>query len=446
MEVTKLRDQSMGRDDEFVFERAEKFGRDELMVEIFTTEKLLEDLSIYWKELEKRADSKIYMSYEWAYNWWVHYGNNKQRSLFIITIWDGTKLVGLAPFYKGYSQFGSVTLERRLQLIGSGGSPNEQLGYLDDHGISNSLDLLVDKSYRDSVADLLAEEIMTYRFLGIDVLKFFRAGDDSFIMNYLYPRLQGRFPKMSLRHTDTQMYIDLNQDQLLREIEKEQETHADVTFPQIYEGEEYVIENISSDWEKVDNAVDKVVEFYRNRKDQSFFSQVFYDHRFKKFLKDTFRSAFKNGRLWVKQAKNKDGEICALRMALFYNGRYFDSVCSFEDSSRYGACNVLLDELVKDGVRKGAEAIELQGVEDEQKYDFTSEKFKTWKLTIPLGERDSNIPLLLNRVGAFFYKYFNRKNRPAAAIANQQEGLLKTIAGNIRLRWSNASLKVSHLE
>ncbi len=185
MQVIKFRDETINGADESTLNWREATVKDELMVEVFTSEDLFEDLSMYWKELQQRVDAKVFMSYEWASNWWKHFGNNKQRSLFIVTVWDGTKLVAVAPFYKGYSAFGSIKLETRLQIIGSGGSQNEQLGYLDDYSISDFLDFVVDPSYKQPVADLFAEDIMTHSFLGVDVIKLHQVGYDSFIMNVL---------------------------------------------------------------------------------------------------------------------------------------------------------------------------------------------------------------------------------------------------------------------
>lgn len=190
MQVIRFRDTTINGFDESTLNWTQATDKDELMVEVFTSQKLFKDLSIYWKELEKRADHTIYTSYDWMYNWWQQFGKNEQRSLYIITFWDGTKLVGVAPFYRGYSKFGSVILERRLQIIGSGGSCNEQLGYQLDSDVGDYLDMIVDPSYLRPVADLLAEDILSAKFLDTDVVKLHCGRNDSFVMNYLYPRLR----------------------------------------------------------------------------------------------------------------------------------------------------------------------------------------------------------------------------------------------------------------
>src|SRR5690606_9516385 len=140
----------------------------------------------HWQKLALKTDTTIFMTHEWAKTWWNNFGRNNQRKLSILTIWDDQELVGLAPFYIGYSLIGSKRIETRLQIIGSGGSPNEQLGYMDDYGISDFLDILVLEEYREHVADLLCKIILSNSFKA-DVLNFHQARNDSYIMNYLYP-------------------------------------------------------------------------------------------------------------------------------------------------------------------------------------------------------------------------------------------------------------------
>ncbi|MFC1864048.1 hypothetical protein ACFL1Z_08880, partial [Thermodesulfobacteriota bacterium] len=40
----------------------------------------------------------IFLTWEWLYHWWMVYGN-RDDNLFIITVRENGKLIGLAPFY-----------------------------------------------------------------------------------------------------------------------------------------------------------------------------------------------------------------------------------------------------------------------------------------------------------------------------------------------------------
>lgn len=447
MQVIKFRDETISGEDESTLKWTEVTNKEELMVEVFTSEKMFEDLSMYWNDLAKRADCKVYMSFEWAYNWWQHFGKNKQRSLFIITIWDGTKLVGVAPCYKGYSKFGSLKLETRLQIIGSGGSPNEQLGYLDDYGISDFLDFVVDRDYRSVIAKYLVEDMLTPEFLGVDVIKLHQAGDDSFIMNYLLPRLEEQTDDITVQHSDTCPYVDLSQQESLKGYIKEQKSNARRRIRQTLRAEgaenEYVIEDVSENWEEVEKATGAIIDLHQSRWNRLGFPGVFYDQRFTDFFKDTLKYAFDNNWLWYKQAQDSEG-VCALRMVLKFNGRYYDYISGFDElrpSSKYRPGIGLLVDLVQDGINDSIHRIELLRGEEEYKYDFTSETFKNWTVTIPIRKRKMNIPLKLNRAAALFYKYFTRESK-LMNVQRQEKGILKMIPGYISFRWMSVKLKL----
>lgn len=447
MEVIKYRGKTISGDKMSNLKWTKTTNKDELLVQVFSSEELFEDLEIYWKDLEKRADCKVCSSYDWSYTWWQHYGKNEQRSLFIVTLWDGTKLVAIAPFYKGHSTFGQLTLETRLQLIGSGGSPNEQVGYTDDYGISDFLDFIVDDDYADVVAGRFAD-LFTADFLEADVVRLHQASDESFIMTHLYPLLKQGFEGMRAEQTDVCPYIDLQQYETLKAYIKDQKSNARRRLRQTLraEGEageeQYKVEDATESWEQIEDALANTIELHQSRWNRIGFPGVFYDDRFVDFFRDTLKYAHENGWLWFKQARDEEG-VCATRMILYYNDRYYDYISGFDElrpSSKYRPGIGLLVELVADGIEAGAEGIELLRGEEGYKYDFTSETFSNWKLTIPLREREMNIPLTLNRIAAFMYKYYVRETQ-LLNIQRQQKGWLKMLAGYISFRWTSVKLK-----
>lgn len=421
--------------------------KEDLLVEVFTSEELFEDLSIYWRDLEKRANCKVCSSYDWSFTWWQHYGKNAQRSLFIITFWDGTQLVGVAPFYRGYSTVGNFRLETRLQLIGSGGSPSEQFGFTDDYGISDFLDIIVDRAYQDVVADRLVD-LLTPDFTDADVVKFHQAGDDSFIMKYLYPRLQKDFPNVKAEQTDVCPYINLRDYGSIKEYIKDQKSNARRRLRQTLraEGEageeEYLIEDATVSWEKIEEAIDNTIELHQDRWNRLGFPGVFYDERFTAFFRDTIKYAFDNGWLWFKQARDEVG-VCATRMILYYNDHYYDYISGFDElrpSSKYRPGIGLLVDLVDEAIANNADGVELLRGEEGYKYDFTSESFHNWRITIPLRGRKFNLPLLFNYIAAFVYKYGTRETR-LLNVQRKQKGWAQMLFGYISFRWTTVKLK-----
>ena len=57
----------------------------------------LRTLSAEWNRLlEGSCSDTIFLTWEWCEAWWKAYGND--RSLFVLTAWEGSELVGIAPF------------------------------------------------------------------------------------------------------------------------------------------------------------------------------------------------------------------------------------------------------------------------------------------------------------------------------------------------------------
>lgn len=422
-----------------------------LIVEAFTTEQHLEELSSHWKDLAKRSDSMVYMSYDWAKNWWEHFGKNDQRSLYLVTVWDGTKLIALAPFYVGHSRVGPFTLERRLQIIGSGGSPNEQFGYMDDYGISDFLDIMVDDDYLDQINHLLPKILTS---LEVDVMTFHQVPEDSYIKQHLYPELKKRNPEIELEQTDTCPYIDLSGYDTMKEYIKDQKSSARRRIRQTLraiggdEKEEYDIEAVDN-WEDIEEATETLIRLHQERWNEIGFPGVFYDERFTRFFKDIIKNAWENDRLWFKQAVDQWG-VCASRMILYYNGRYYDYISGFDQdrpSSKYRPGIGLLIDLVKETIEGDsigdAHRVELLRGEEKYKYDFTSSNFNNYKITVPLNQNKVNPLLALNHMAAFLYKYGNRE-KELMEVQRQQVGFFRMFSEYSKFRWKSIKMKLKN--
>src|SRR5690554_3647643 len=101
LEITELRNKSLSQldDDDLISEPS-------FHLKMVTMEKAFSELAPHWQQLAIKTDTTIFMTHEWAKTWWKNFGENKQRELAILTIWDDHQLIGLAPFYIGYSTFG----------------------------------------------------------------------------------------------------------------------------------------------------------------------------------------------------------------------------------------------------------------------------------------------------------------------------------------------------
>jgi hypothetical protein len=170
-------------------------NKPELIVEVFKSNELFKELSSYWKALEKRDNGGMEPSYEGFYNWWKCNGDKANQSLFIITIWDGTKLVAVVPFYKESSTTGCLPQKTSLHIIGSNGN-KEKVGNL----IKTTPNIIVDGKYTPSIIECLTETLIA-EIPGLDTITFYREGNNSLVVNYLYPKLCQQYPNIEIEQS-----------------------------------------------------------------------------------------------------------------------------------------------------------------------------------------------------------------------------------------------------
>ncbi|MEX0609987.1 MAG: GNAT family N-acetyltransferase [Balneolaceae bacterium] len=421
----------------------------ELKMEIVDSEKAFESLASHWQQLAKRTDATIFMTHEWALAWWRNFGRNKRRSLCIVTIWDDNTLVGLAPFYKGYSSFGKMEVEKRLQIIGSGGSPNEQWGYMDDYGISDFLDILVDEGYFDTITEMLCN-IISQNQLNVNVVTFHQARNDSYIIQTLYPKLKQAGMNLNLQHSDTCPYIVLKDQTSLKSYIKSVKSSARRRFRQSIRSlkpkGDLEMDELTT-WPEVEKAVETMIDLHQERWNKIGFPGVFYDERFTSFFKETVRYSFDNGWLWFKQIKDEEG-VCAARLLLRYNGRYYDYISGFDDtrdSAKYRPGITLLVEAVEDAINGSSNTIELLRGQEGYKYDFTTEDFKNWKLSVELENSHGKTKKAVNKAAGILALLYKRVSREARLVKVQysQNGLIKMLPGYISFRWNSMKMKLN---
>lgn len=85
---------------------------------IRTTEEFKNIREAWGELLEKRHSQTAFLTWEWMYTWWKHYGTEKE--LWLITAWKDGKLIGGAPLMLSrVSRFGL-----RYRILQSLGKPN----------------------------------------------------------------------------------------------------------------------------------------------------------------------------------------------------------------------------------------------------------------------------------------------------------------------------------
>jgi hypothetical protein len=111
-----------------------------LAVEIITHIKHLQQLREEWLGLLTRsATNEPPLSPDWLCCWWLVFGQVDQRSLRVLTVRDGVRLVGVVPLLMHAYRHRSGLRLNRLELLGSGEeepgeSTADYLGIIAEHG------------------------------------------------------------------------------------------------------------------------------------------------------------------------------------------------------------------------------------------------------------------------------------------------------------------------
>lgn len=70
--------------------------KSKLTVRLVTDTKEFESLRDVWDRLlEKSCDKNIYLTWEWIFTWWRHYGNRKNLNILLIE--DESRIIGIIP-------------------------------------------------------------------------------------------------------------------------------------------------------------------------------------------------------------------------------------------------------------------------------------------------------------------------------------------------------------
>ncbi len=416
-------------------------------IRIFNKDNSIDLLQSSWSQLIKAADSPICMSPEWVSNWWKHFGMHNRRSLHIVTVHEEGELISLAPFYTGYSSAGSVVLQRRLQLLGSGGSPNEQWGYSDEYGISDFLDIPVRPGYENEMAGLYSEYLSQIK-QDYNRITFNQVREDSFIMRYLYPVLSFKFGNISKKVTDTCSYIDLEGFSTLEEYINSVKPNARRRFRQSLRAEkesfQFEIDQLNElrDLQKFN---DHTIRLHQNRWNELGFPGVFHDPRFERFYLDLVKKAYQNNTLWFKVARDRSG-VSASRMLLNYNHRMYDYISGFNrncSSSKYRPGIALLLNAVQDALSQGVKRVELLRGDEGYKDDFTDLNVKNYKVVISDKSDHSAVENMISHITDTISLIYSKGVREIRLIAVQknQRGILKMLPAYFRFRMESMKMK-----
>ncbi|HET8864927.1 MAG TPA: GNAT family N-acetyltransferase [Gracilimonas sp.] len=403
-----------------------------LSIDILETEEGFKNLESEWDKLLTKTEGTIYSSFDWLFGWWKYFGEHTKRSIHIITIRNNSQLICVAPFYVGTSSLMGITLQRRLKLMGDGTSHNETLGFRDNYGRSDFLDIICDPEFEDVTAQLLFSVFNDQTYTNsYDYLECIHINDRSFVKRKLIPMFRKNKTSFFLNESDICPSIPFKNtfDDYLYEVSSNTRRRLRQSLKAIGKEEGFVVQDVDNEKELIKN-FGILRDMHQERWNSAGYPGAFFDERFEKFLLEFLKKAHKKDRIWFKIAKDKDG-YCATRIALKFGKKYFDYMSGFKydaPSAKYRPAIGLLTLMIKDGTEQGDKTVELLRGDEEYKFDLTSTSFKNWKWTVPFRIQKS----ILYKIKASFinilsYSYF---------LLNKERNLLmvqKKLHGNVKM-------------
>jgi CelD/BcsL family acetyltransferase involved in cellulose biosynthesis len=117
-----------------------------MRVELIKDPGRLQELQEEWSELlAHSAADCLFLSWEWMHAWWTHLAAG--RELSVLTVWDGDRLIGLAPLAVRPWQVTRFRMFRALEFMGTG-----LVG-------SDYLDVIIRRGREQEGTEMLATEL-----------------------------------------------------------------------------------------------------------------------------------------------------------------------------------------------------------------------------------------------------------------------------------------------
>ncbi|MBE0448765.1 MAG: GNAT family N-acetyltransferase [Actinobacteria bacterium] len=107
-------------------------------IEVITDLAAFRALREDWNALVYEADASMFQTWEWSWNWWR--ANSRGKSLLIVAVRDGSRLLAVAPLYISTSYLGLPI--RVISFLGTGGT--DSLDFIAHRGKRDSAVVLVD--------------------------------------------------------------------------------------------------------------------------------------------------------------------------------------------------------------------------------------------------------------------------------------------------------------
>jgi CelD/BcsL family acetyltransferase involved in cellulose biosynthesis len=341
-----------------------------MQIEIITDHAGFEALREPWTQLQDRvAETSVFMTWEWQYIWWKHYGDGQELRLIVVR--HAGIVTGILPLYLQNRRVMRLVPVKILRNVGTGGDT-----------APDYLDPLIDPTHAQEIADGLAQKILDGT-LAYDQLTLADFNPASAFAQALRKRIG---PKDAARC---------------------ESVSARISFANLPDSWTAYLETLSSDrrnvvrrfrrklealpaarfftWQDaatLDTGIDRLIELHLKRWTDRSDSHAFSSKAYVGFHREVMHACLEKGwlRLFCIEA---EGQI----MAMLYCYRYRDRMYYFQggfdpDMSKLRPGLVLMGHAIEQAILEGARVYDMLRGEYEFKTQWAKERHDTAQFSL----------------------------------------------------------------
>ncbi len=317
--------------------------------------------------LQESSDNNIFLTWEWLFNWWRHYGSDKK--LRILLIKESDKIIGIAPFMEKRYREGFITVGVIENLC------SENCDY---SGI-----ILTDKKH-ESVAllmDYLAKIIKD----GNLIARMYHIPENSTFLTILreqYPSLsKSLFLHEKVITSCPYINLPATWEEYLHTLSKKRRGNLRRAMQSLQKDHEVEFKRYTAG-DDLQNQLQVLFKLHQKRWQGKNIISKFTTPEAREFYMDVSQAFNKNN--WLSfSSLNVDGKTVSMLWGFKYRNTWCDMTPAFDpDYSRYSVGNLHILKIIEESIQDGLGKLDFLKGEAAYKAHWTSCKTDNIRITI----------------------------------------------------------------
>lgn len=280
-----------------------------LRIELINSKDAFEQLEADWNGLYEKSDHcTVFSSWDWMYTWWDVFGEEPIRELYILCVYDGEKLLGIAPFQIEKKFPIALIVGRKLQFIGAGEANEDSI-------LSEFGDLIISNERQKEVCDLFNHYLFTnddwdyadfnYLLESSLILQFFKGHSSQ--LETIHSKFKSQISKSGVRYFIPKVDHFEDYHQTLGKRWAKMYTKKNRKLER--DGEVKIIQSESE--VMIERDLDVLVQMHRSRWTERTDHLIFDSKRFHQFHKNILKRLAPKGKAYIRTLTLNDEPLAA---------------------------------------------------------------------------------------------------------------------------------------